>query len=282
MSGPDQSTPLAYAAWAYEIGLGLAGLWILWSRVLRGRGAPERRPRLEAWNLAPVDFACYLCLPFLGATLLSWAGALLLRGSHLSEEASMAAGAAALHLGVLAGVIGFAQLYRRRLRPPAAAEVLAALRSGIATFMVAIPVLFVVSNAWEYLLDRAGIPADRQTLVDIVENTRSTGLRTTLILEATLLVPFSEELLFRGGLFRYARTRMNRWAAVVLTSLIFGALHVGWGHPVTGLASLMPLSALAVLFCLAYERTGTLGTVVVAHALFNLNTFVLIFAGIGS
>jgi membrane protease YdiL (CAAX protease family) len=37
---------------------------------------------------------------------------------------------------------------------------------------------------------------------------------------------------------------------------------------------------LAVIFSLAYERTGRIGTAIVAHALFNLHTVVLIFAGV--
>ena len=42
-------------------------------------------------------------------------------------------------------------------------------------------------------------------------------------------------------------------------------------------ASLAPLVVLAVAFSLAYERTGHIGTAIVAHALFNLNTVILIF-----
>jgi hypothetical protein len=38
---------------------------------------------------------------------------------------------------------------------------------------------------------------------------------------------------------------------------------------------------LAVFFSLAYERTGQLGTAVVAHACFNLNTLLVLFAGLG-
>jgi membrane protease YdiL (CAAX protease family) len=99
---------------------------------------------------------------------------------------------------------------------------------------------------------------------------------------ATVIVPFSEEILFRAGLFRYFRTRAPRWLSIVLTSALFGALHVSWGDHMAGLPSLLPLFVLAIVFCLAYERTGRIGTTIVAHALFNLNTFVLVLAGIGS
>jgi hypothetical protein len=49
-----------------------------------------------------------------------------------------------------------------------------------------------------------------------------------------------------------------------------------------GLPSFLPLIALAAVFCLAYERTGMIGTVIVAHALFNLNSMLQFVTGIGS
>jgi membrane protease YdiL (CAAX protease family) len=44
----------------------------------------------------------------------------------------------------------------------------------------------------------------------------------------------------------------------------------------------VPLTGLACVFCLAYERTGLIGTVIVAHALFNLNTMFMVLTGVGS
>jgi uncharacterized protein len=38
--------------------------------------------------------------------------------------------------------------------------------------------------------------------------------------------------------------------------------------------------ALAVIFSLAYERTGQIGTAIVAHALFNFHTVLLILSGV--
>jgi membrane protease YdiL (CAAX protease family) len=107
-------------------------------------------------------------------------------------------------------------------------------------------------------------------------------LKVLFLLVATLLVPAAEEVLFRGGLFRYLRTRMPRWVAIASTSVLFGALHVQWSDHMGGLASLLPLIVLAATFCIAYERTGSIVTPIVAHALFNLNMIVLVIAGFGS
>ena len=61
--------------------------------------------------------------------------------------------------------------------------------------------------------------------------------------------------------------------------MIFAALHVDW-TTLDGFASFAPLVTLAVVFSIAYERTGNIGTVMVAHALFNLHTVALIFLGV--
>lgn len=283
MNDPGEMTPLAYAALGFEIALGLAGIWLLWRLVLRRQARTSAARRLGEWRLPPVDFACFLCFAFVGASVVSWLSGPIMSRLRLGEDALMVSSAAAMHVGILAGLGGFYLLYRRRDPMPLGTGPLReVLESGAATFLIAVPILFLVSNGWEFLLRAKGIPPERQELVDILENSRSAFVRGSLVLEATLLVPLTEELLFRGGLFRYARTRLPRWTAILFTSLLFGALHVDWGNHMSGIASFMPLTALAVIFCLAYERTGRLGTVVVAHALFNLNTFVLIFGGVGS
>ena len=58
-----------------------------------------------------------------------------------------------------------------------------------------------------------------------------------------------------------------------MPALLFGALHAN-------LSSFVPLVALGLIFSLAYERTGRIGTTIVAHGLFNLNTIVLILCGV--
>jgi hypothetical protein len=101
-----------------------------------------------------------------------------------------------------------------------------------------------------------------------------------MIVLALVTAPISEELVFRAGLFRYFRTRMPRSIALIAPALMFAVLHVNW-ETLEGLASVGPLVMLATIFSLAYERTGRIGTSMVAHALFNLNTIMLIFTGVG-
>ena len=283
MIHPDPTTPAALAAIAFEGALLLGGLWLIWRLVARPAARASRQVRLPEWRLAPVDFACFLCFGFVGAMALSAVAGLVFRHVRLASDAATVVGSAMMEGGFLLGIAGFYAMYGARARGAAAAPaLLPALKSGLATFLIVIPVVDTLSFVWGYAIDRMGLPDEKQEMLGLFENMHSAALRWLFVALAAVLVPAAEEILFRGGLFRYFRTRAPRWAALWLTSALFGALHVAWGHPVVGLQSLLPLTALAAIFCLAYERTGLVGTTIVAHALFNLNTMFLVLTGIGS
>ena len=131
----------------------------------------------------------------------------------------------------------------------------------------------MVSLVWQGALQLCGIEAEKQDLIDLFANAKSPALLAFMIVLAAVIAPITEELLFRWGIFRYARTRAPRWIALLLPGVLFGALHAN-------LASFAPLVALGIIFSLAYERTGRIGTTIIAHGLFNLNTIVLILCGV--
>jgi len=139
--------------------------------------------------------------------------------------------------------------------------------------------LMATAKAWEVLLRLSGLPVERQDLIGIFANVESSWMLALMISLAVLIAPITEELVFRAGLYRYFRTRIPRVVALVAPALFFAALHVNW-DTLRGLSSLVPLVVLAVLFSIAYERTGNIGTPMVAHALFNLNTVALILSGV--
>jgi membrane protease YdiL (CAAX protease family) len=267
-------TPAMWAGTVYEIALVIWGACLLWPLGLSpaARSAPRR---LTAWNIQPIDFACYLCFAFVGATTLSAISGLTLKHAGLTADQGMVVGGAVMHAGILLGLVAFFRAFGARSNPMGPSTSFGAdFRSGIATFLVMMPLVAATNVVWEFIITKLGLPDDKQDMVDILQKSHSTGLILLLVGVATLLVPITEELVFRAGLFRYARTKMPRWAAVLVTSVIFGALHMSW-------SSFAPLTVLAAVFCIAYERTGSIRTTMVAHALFNLNTFIIVVAGLG-
>lgn len=279
----DEMTWAQVATLALEIAIHAAGLllflWILLSR--RARAMP--RSLLPEWRIPVADFGIFLCSGLMGAAVANAVAGTILRRVHPTTDASIVAASAAMEGGFLLGLLGFHAVYGRAGRAAAQPPRIGlGLGSGFLTFLVAMPFVTGINFCWGLFLTRMGLPDEKQELVSILENTHSPVLQGLFVLVATLLVPAAEEVLFRGGLFRYLRTRIPRWAAVASTSVVFGALHVQWSNHMGGLPSLLPLIVLAAVFCVAYERTGSIATPIVAHALFNLNMIVLVIAGLGS
>ena len=155
--------------------------------------------------------------------------------------------------------------------PPAWSKI---TQYGIVTLLIALPILTVVGLSWQYLMQLLGVPLEEQDLIAIFANIESPILLGLMIILAIVMAPVTEELIFRGGIFRYFRTRVPRWVALLGPALLFAALHAN-------LASFAPLTVLGIIFALAYERTGSIAVPIIAHGLFNLNTIILIFAGVG-
>jgi membrane protease YdiL (CAAX protease family) len=84
-----------------------------------------------------------------------------------------------------------------------------------------------------------------------------------------VVAPIAEEFFFRGFFYRALRTRMAVPLAAAVDGVVFGAIHIG-GSPI---AVLPVLAVLGFIFCLVYERTGTLFATIAMHALNNFAAY---------
>jgi membrane protease YdiL (CAAX protease family) len=264
-------TSATSAALAVELVLLLGGLVLLW-RLGLSQAARGRPALLPAWDATLSDFLLFIWLVLCGGYAGQYSISLYLRLHPLDQPHQVIIGTAAFHGGMLLGVAGY-RLVFARLKPRLAPFSAGTLRSGLATFLVAMPVLTAVSLVWQGLLRLCHVAAENQEAIDLLRRTDSPALRTALLAVAILVAPVTEELVFRAGIFRYVRTRLPRWAALLLPAVLFASLH-------NNLGSFVPLIALAIVFSFAYERTGNIGTTMVAHALFNLNSALLVLAGV--
>ncbi len=86
---------------------------------------------------------------------------------------------------------------------------------------------------------------------------------------AAVIAPVAEEFFFRGMLQTVLlNTFKSRWAAIMVASAVFAAIHFSQPHAIPA------LFVLAVIMGYAYERTGSLIPPIAIHALFNLKTLV--------
>lgn len=264
-----------------ELGLALGGAILLWQRELRP-SARRNRPAaaLAHWDIPVVEFLILVLFIIGGTLLLASTASLLAKGFQLRGDAVTLLGGAGAQLGMIAGVVFFRTRPNLKREPPEPSEP-GLVRAGATTFLLALPIVLVAAKSWELVLKACGLPTDRQSLIGMFAHADSIWMLLGMSFLAVVIAPVAEELVFRAGLFRFLRGHLPRWVALLAPALFFASLHVNWTNG-EGLSSLAPLVVLAVVFSLAYERTGRIGTSIVAHALFNLNTILLIVAGVGA
>jgi membrane protease YdiL (CAAX protease family) len=274
---------------AFELTLWFAGAGLLFTIAFNAR----RRQRwlhthvLPHWNLSLAEFALFVLVISAGGFLLSTVvslgfGKAIAASPHKAGLQVFAYGTG-MHGGFLLGWLLFPLVRRSfysdygrgptptRQAPPV--EPLNLVRYGAGTLLAALPLIGVISIGWTQLLRLTGLPDEPQDLVAIFNETKSAPVIAGMLLVACVLAPMSEELVFRAGLYRFIRQKLGRTPALLISGACFGALHGNY-------AGFLPLAVLGILFAVVYEATGSIRVTMIAHALFNLNTLLLLLSGI--
>jgi hypothetical protein len=115
--------------------------------------------------------------------------------------------------------------------------------------------------------------------IAVVEGTLAKAM---VVLVVGLVSPAVEELVFRGLLLRALEQRMRAVPAVVVSAVVFGAIHIfglDTANPLAGAITIAELFVVGLVLGELTRRTGRLGPAVFTHAGFNLlAVVVLIFA----
>ena len=86
------------------------------------------------------------------------------------------------------------------------------------------------------------------------------GLAMLLTFQALAFVtPLSEEIFFRGFIFRGLLPKMNPWMAITVSALVFSVFHLSIGV-------MIPIFITGFLLAWLYWRTGSLWAAIGAHA----------------
>lgn len=94
-----------------------------------------------------------------------------------------------------------------------------------------------------------------------------------------LLVPFVEEMTFRGFLYGALRSsKMKVWRAVLITSITFGFLHIFTGADGQSLwTAAIDTFVMSVVQCNIREKTGSIWSTILIHSLKNCLSFLALF-----
>lgn len=273
-------SPLTLVAGAFQLALVLAGLAFAWQHVFSpaARAAPVK-DNLPPWRAPLFDFLLFLGLICAGLFVGGMTSAALGKVLQLQGDVFAMAATGLAQVGMIVATAVFGR-YNPEFRAQAPLRWGSVVRTGVVTFLISVPLVHGTGIAWEALLKAFDIPAQPQDLIRLFAEAESPLFIVVIVSLAVILAPISEELIFRAGIFRFLRHRVPKWIALLLPGIFFAALHVNWVSG-EGLASFAPLVMLALLYSLALERTGHIGTTIVAHALFNLNTVIMVFCGLG-
>ena len=278
--------PFVVAIWLILV-LGMLGVVLLWQQLVRvfaDWGAARRRvsKRLAALPAAGLDVwplllvfgwglaltALQMLQPESAAAALPTSLFSLLSGSLLQTLLMVLAIAVCMRHAehgwrLLLGAAGSDR------RESVRAAVGAGLRGGI---MLLMPV-WLLALCGALVLQRIAWPLEQQQAMQwLAGGQLGWAWVVVVIFTALVVAPVVEEVAFRGILLPVlARHGMRPWRALLLSSLLFAALHMHAG-------SLLPLVGVGLGCGLGYIATGHLLTPIVMHALFNASSLLSLFA----
>ncbi len=180
--------------------------------------------------------------------------------------------------GVASGIVTFG-LYAWVLRMPLAGRRVSLAEFGLSTrhlgrhlglgFLGMLATLPIFVGA--FLLSQklfAGLPQFQHEVLGAMD---ADPLRLLVLYTmVAIYAPLTEEISLRGSMLPALRRISGRpWVAIVVTSLVFGALHS------TGIPTWLPLGAIGAMMALMTYQTGSLVPAIALHATYNFGVFTL-------
>jgi membrane protease YdiL (CAAX protease family) len=187
----------------------------------------------------------------------------------------LTAGLGALEGIALIGSVFFLGILRRRipwsavgLKPVSESWLLRSLLLGL----VAIPTAGLIAAMVQMLLGQPLTNSQNEFLAPA--GFSWFGLISMLLLGG-LVAPFAEELFFRGVIYTWLREHWGVIPSVVVSGLIFGLVHV---EPSVAAAAFV----LGILLAWVYERSNSLWSGVIIHAINNSVKIILLYSVLAS
>ncbi len=102
-----------------------------------------------------------------------------------------------------------------------------------------------------------------------------TGRGRFMLLSLVVVAPLFEELLCRGVIMEAVRSKRGAWAACVLSSLIFGVMHV---EP----QSMLNAFVIGLMLGYLYLRTDSIFAPIIMHSINNILAYLILLFGFGN
>jgi membrane protease YdiL (CAAX protease family) len=112
----------------------------------------------------------------------------------------------------------------------------------------------------EYVVPNIEVQAELRRLFAAIPDTVPNSI--LLFVTIAVVAPLLEEILFRGLLQNALSKRLPVWAAIAVSALIFGAMHMDF-------YAMPPLVLMGAIFGVIYHLTGSLRVTIVLHMINN-------------
>ena len=183
----------------------------------------------------------------------------------------------ALQVPIILGAFGiswFKADYRAFLQFTFSQNIRSGILMGVYAFFRQMPWVLLVTIVYRLFLQ---LMADRglielppqQEMVELYRNAPIGAAFFILVFCTVVGAPFAEELLFRGMMYRFVKSRLSMVNAMMLTSVVFALIH-------NNLSSFVPLCFLGCVLTWTFEKTGSLWSCITFHSLFNFQTLLII------
>ncbi len=136
---------------------------------------------------------------------------------------------------------------------------------GLVKTLIYAVVLIAGALAFNYAYETYAVPDVKlqEQLRQLFAAMPKTAFNTALLFVAgAILAPIVEEILFRGFLQKSLSHKMPVWAAIAISALIFGAIHLDF-------YALPVLAVMGGIFGVLYHLTGSLRVTILAHVINN-------------
>ncbi len=141
------------------------------------------------------------------------------------------------------------------------------IRWAVVVALLLIPIVGLIALAIQMLL---GLPLENPQLDFLIPEQFNWLGAIGMVLLGGVIIPIAEEAFFRGVLYAWMRQHVPAWAAILLSSIIFGALH--GDISVAGATFVM-----GMILAWFYERSRSLWAPITIHILNNSLKLILLY-----
>lgn len=119
-------------------------------------------------------------------------------------------------------------------------------------------------------MEKMGISFENSKM-ETVQNDKSIYSFCIAVIGAAIISPIYEEILYRGVFYTFFRDRYGIWGGMFINSIIFTVVHIPTYN-------ILPVNFLSgIVFAWLYEKTNSILSAMIVHALFNFLAVLLTF-----